>query len=441
MTRGAFVAWMMFAIALGTAPSAVAGPYEVPARWVDSDGVLSPVGVDFSFTHVEFVPGLGVVAYGGGLLLRVDAEDNPHVTLGLAGRRFSENDPVCTSVVPIAGGERLMSVGRMLSGADSFRREAELQRLNLAEEELAPFSFPSPLEPESAWWTIGLFAGSDGRVLAHASRIPPIGRPTLEIPPSPALEQSVYELRAAGWRPLAALDPSSFTVGDACLAGASLFAVGNKIERDASGAVTLRQGGAAELRDGAWTLSELPMPLFTTSFDLDKVACGGARDFVVAKGSSAATSGSANRRALYGPSVLYAFDSEKWTEIVNHPGTPTAEKPDYAYITAIAVAPDRSLWVAYEKPDDPLRSLFRYVGGVWQAYPLPPVPTVPRYVIRGIAFDDKGHGWAISNLEGAADHPESRGILLYFDGDAWVYQPWTWSPLKQKWFGWFGKLS
>ena len=408
---------------------------------MESDGLLSPVGVDFSFTHVEHVPGLGVVAYGDRLLLRVDADDTPHVTLGLSGRRFSDDDFVCTSIVPVAGDARLMSVGRVLSEAKSFRREAEVQRLDLIEEKRAPFSFPSPSEAKTAWWSIGLFSGSDGSVLAHAARTPPIVQPMLESAPSPALEQRVYELRGAGWRPLANLDPSAFTVGDACLAGASLFAVGSRIERDASGVVTLRQGGAAELRDGAWTVAELPMPLFTASFDLDKVACGGARDFVVAMGSSAATTGAANRRALYGPSVLYAFDSEKWTEIVNHPGTPTVEQPDYAPITAIAVAPDRSLWVAYEKPDNPLRSLFRYVGGTWQAFPLPPVPTVPHYVIRGITFDDKGHGWAISNLEGAADHPESRGILLHFDGDDWVYQPWTWSPLEQRWFGWFGKLS
>ena len=79
---------------------------------------------------------------------------------------------------------------------------------------------------------------------------------------------------------------------------------------------------------------------------------------------------------------------------------------------------------------------------VWStSVALPAVPTVAQYVIRGIAFDDAGRGWAISNLEGAADHPESRGILLGYDGTAWTYRPWTWSPLEQRWWGLFGKLS
>ena len=61
-------------------------------------------------------------------------------------------------------------------------------------------------------------------------------------------------------------------------------------------------------------------------------------------------------------------------------------------MSAVAVAPDRSLWVAYERPDDRERALYRYAGGTWQSFTLPAVPTVAHYVIRGIAFDDAGRG-------------------------------------------------
>jgi hypothetical protein len=422
-----------------------ADPYEIPARWVeDEDGeeVLSPIGVDFSFTHIEHVPELGIVAYGDRLMLRVDDEERPHVTLGIAKRRFSDDSRSYTSIVPLTDGTRLLSVGHVTSEKARFLREARIERADVVERKREAFPFPSPSEPGATWWSIGLFAGHDLKVLALAARSPPIDAPMLETPPATALEQRVYELRGSEWAPLSDLAPTIFTVSDACLAGSSLFAVGTKIERAPDGTVTARRGGAAELADHSWNLGALPAPSAGIAvFGLDRVACGPARDFVVAVGASAATTASAGRRALYGPSLMYAFDGKNWKEIDDHPGAPTPERPDYVHVSAVAIAPNRTLWVAYERPDDPTRSLFRYSAGSWQAYPLPHVPTVAHYVIRGIAFDPDGRGWAISNLEGAADHPESRGILLRFNGEKWEQQPWTWSPLDQRWWGLFGKLS
>ena len=441
MPRRLVVVLAMFATALGNAPSAVAEPYEIPARWVESEGMLSPLGVDFSFIHIERVPGLGVVAYGDRLLLRIDDGENPYVTLGVAGKRFADEMVTYSSVAPLADGSRLMCAAHVSGDTKSFRRETTLERVDVTEGNIMPFPLPPPSDGAAAWWTIGLFAGSGGKLLAYASQAAAISQPVISAPLAPALEQRVFALDDGRWTPLPSLSPGLFTVSDACLAGGSLFAVGTSIRRDADDEVVSRRGGAAELDGDTWIVADLPPPSSATVWGMDMVACGSDREAAAAVGSTAASTDSAGRRALLGPSALYTFDGEHWTEIREHPGAPSVGDSDYARVSTIAVAPDRSLWVAYERADDPQRELYRYAGGKWQAFPLPPVPTVSHYVIRGIAFTDDGKGWAISNLEGAAEHPESRGILLHFDGSAWEQRPWTWSPLKQHWFGLLGNLS
>jgi hypothetical protein len=298
-----------------------------------------------------------------------------------------------------------------------------------------------PGDAASAWSSISLFPTTDGEVLALAAREATVTRPALDSPPSPALEQRVFALGDAGWAPRARLDPAELSVADACLAGKSLVAVGTKLVRDASGVIAERRGAAAVLTGSKWAMQELAPPARTTAWSLDAVACSPTRDFVAAVGGTAADAASISRRALLGGSVLYLLDGKGWRQLVDHPGVPKRAGHAFTRVSTIGVAPDRSLWVAYERPDDPAHELYRYSGGAWRAYALPPVPTVSSYVLRGIAFDDHGTGWAVSNLEGAADHPEWRGILLRFDGNAWEEQPWTWSPLKQRWFGLFGNLS
>ena len=441
MARSALAGLTVCIALLGAVGSAGADPYEIPARWVESDGMLSPIGVDFTFTRIERVPGLGVVAYGDRLLLRITDDESPFVTLGIAGRRFVEDSQSYTSVAPRADVERWMSVSRVIGDASSIRRETELRSVNLDGGNAEAVTFPPSSDSGAEWSSIALFTNGKGNVLALAARTPPVTRVAFDSPPAAALEQRVFSLDGASWKPRTDVDPAELSVGDACVAGDAFVIVGTTLLYDASHKLLERRGGAAVLTPSGWVKQLPAAPPGAAGWGFDRIACGSTDDNVVALGTTAADAQSMSRQALLGPSVLYRFDGSRWYQIENHPGAAPSAKSRFTRVSAIGVAPDRSLWVAYERPDDPARELYRYAGGKWRPYRVPPVPTISRYVIRGIAFDDQGKGWAITNLEGAADHPESHGILLHFDGETWEERPWTWSPLKQRWFGLFGNLS
>jgi hypothetical protein len=175
--------------------------------------------------------------------------------------------------------------------------------------------------------------------------------------------------------------------------------------------------------------------------------CGRTRDRIYALAVTPAAGRPIGTRNLTGAPALYRFDGSKWQPLSLPAGEADASG-DAPRVTAFTLDRGGALWLSYAGDGERSATLHRYDGGVWSAAPLPRVPEVAFYSLTGLAFDDDGNGWAISNRDGNSAVPESHGILLGYDGtvrdavpaSAWRLRGWRWNPLRQRWFGLFGNL-
>jgi hypothetical protein len=139
--------------------------------------------------------------------------------------------------------------------------------------------------------------------------------------------------------------------------------------------------------------------------------------------------------------VLYRYVGTEWRQIDLPPPLPNPDgsKPDRLGVAALAEDGEGRLWMTYwREPDRVTDPIYSFDGERWTTYELPEVPSVAWYDVTGIAFDDRGEGWAIANLYGSAVHPESHGILLRFRDGQWRLQNWKWPFWRQRWWGLFG---
>lgn len=432
------------------APRAMAaGPYEIPAEWTDDTHRLNPVGVDFAFDAIEYVPRLGVMVYGDHLLLRIE-HGEPFVTLGIAPRDDDAPPLRYGSAALLADGGRLMTRTSVHSESGGARvRETRVVRFDADEAVERDFRFPLPSEG-TAWTSIRLFTDADGQIFAYAGRGRPAAVADAREDVWPALEQRFYRLAGGEheeWEELPPLDPALVSATDACFVDRSLVVVGSRIEKDADGTVTVRRGVTAELAAGRWSLSELPSPGDTAAWSMTGLRCGRTRDRVYALAVTPAPGQTIGERQLRGAPGLYRFDGSKW-QLLSLPAREADASAQARRVTALALDGGGALWLSYASDSERSASLHRYDGGVWTPVSLPRAPEVAFYSLSGLAFDDDGNGWAIANRDGNSTVPESHGILLGYDGTArdavagseWRLRGWRWNPLRQRWLGLLGNL-
>jgi len=419
---------------------ATAGPYEIRAEWSEATDRLTPAGVDFAFDAIEHVPRLGVMIYGGQLLLRVE-HDEPFVTLGIAALHDTPAPVRYGSTAPLPDGSRLLTRTTVSVKSGVAVRRTRVVRLDAAGRREKTFAFPAPSKGK-VWTIIRLLTDADGQVFAYGGRAPPRMVPINFTEVSPALEQRFYRYTNGDWEELPHLDPHTVSATDACFVDGALFAVGGRIENDAKGKTTLRRGVVAKLEHGHWTALELDSPGAAPAFSMTGIRCGRARDRVYALATQAAPGQSIGHTYLRGPQALLRFDGGSWRRLALP--QPAAGEPA-PRVTALTLDRGGAPWVAFaaDRSSGKTGALYRYEGDSWTRAELPAVPEVSFYSLTGIAFDDDGNGWAIANRDGNATRPESHGILLVYDGNPrneWKLRGWRWSPLRQRWLGLLGNL-
>jgi hypothetical protein len=438
--RGSLSLATLLATTLSAAsPAVAAGPYEIRAEWSQDESRLMPANVDFALDAIDYVPRLGVVAYGGHLLLRVE-HDQPFVTLGIAAEYDTPKPVSYGSAAALPDGARLLTRTTTFDEDGVRVRRTVVVRLDADGRGEKPFAFPLPSKGKY-WTSVRLLTNGDGQIFAYAGRARPRMVPINFSEVSPALDQRFYHYSDNGWQELPRLDPLTVTAKDACFVDGALFVVGGRIENDTNGQVVLRRGVIAKLDHGRWTAEELDSPADAEAFTLTGLRCGRARDRVFALASASVPGQSIGHTFLNGPPALYRFDGESWEPIPLPAGVAGDPVP---IVSAFKVDRGGTLWVSFAgEAAGKSGTLYRYQDGSWSQALLPSVPEVSSYSLTGIAFDGDGHGWAVANREGNATVPESHGILLSYDGNdrnEWKLRGWKWSPLRQRWFGLFGNL-
>jgi len=422
-----------------TSPAHAAGPYEIRAEWSDDASRLKPVGIDFALDAIQYVPRLGVMAYGGHLLLRVE-DDKPFVTLGIAAAFDTRKSVSYGSAAALPDGTRLLTRTTTFDEDGVRVRRTVIVRLDANGRRETRFVFPSPSKGKY-WTSIRLLTDADGQIFAYAGRARPRMVPINFSEVSPALEQRFYQYSDSGWQELPRLDPLTVTAKDACFVDGGLFVVGGRIENNTDGEVVLRRGVVAKLDHGRWTAVELDSPGRAEAFTLTGLRCGRTRDRAFALATAAMPGHSIGHTFLTGPPALYRFDGESWEPIP----LPVDVGDPVPQVTAFNVDRTGAPWVSFasEAASKKNAALYRYHEGTWGRALLPSVPEVASYSLTGIAFDDDGNGWAIANREGNATVTKPHGILLAYDGNEtneWKLRGWKWNSLGQRWFGLFGNL-
>lgn len=439
--RAMTLAALLSLVMLATASQATAGgPYEIPAKWTDDSRHLAPVGVDFAFDSIQYVPRLGAVIYGDHLLLRIE-QDEPFVTLGIHSLHDTPTPVAYTSAAELADGTRLLTRSTWITEEGARVRETVLVQLDEDGRGEKPFSFPQPTRG-TAWTSIRLITDADGQIFAYAGRSRPKMVPINFTDVSPALEQHFFRYTTSGWQELPRLDPHVVSASDACFVDGALIVVGSRIENDSEGKAVLRRGVVAELSNDRWSAIELDAPGGAAAFSMTGLRCGRTRDRVYATAAAAAPDQPIGHTFLRGTPGLYHRDGGAWQPIVL-PAPP--EGDPIPHIAAFNIDRTGALWLSYAGDAAVARTgpLFRYKDAVWTPVLLPPVPETTSYSLSGIVFDDDGYGWAIANRNGNAVTPESHGVLLAYDGNdrnEWKLRGWKWNSSRQRWFGLFGNL-
>lgn len=408
-------------VAAATPAARAASPYEIAAEWRNGRLSCRSAPDGFAFRGIEYVPGLGVVAYGDRLMLRVHRQ-MPHVTLGLVPNRHDRLQPRYASLRQDPASSRRLMVKTQLERAGLERRlESRLVAFDPDRRTETEAEFPRP-DGKRDWSVIRLLGNTDGRLFAYAGLVEPSGTASGVGDRTDVVRQDFYRFESGRWLRLTPLAHDVLHVRDACVVEGRLIVVGTTFARRRVGGLAARGLAAAAIVDNNWAITSLPPA--AADWEVEALACGRTRESV----HLLSRVGNASR--------LHRFDGATWNPVA----LPEGDTPLPALrFTAIAIDTHGIPWLASTRTDgDGTGRLHRYGGGSWEVYPLPAVAGVHSYFVSGLAFDDDGAGWAVANYGGDARFPEARGLLLTSEGTTWRYRDWSWSFLRQRYFGLLG---
>ncbi len=470
-----FTLLLALGLSVGTAGNAQAWPYEIPAKWVGHSGWMNsgirPM-VNMVLGDVDYVPGKGILI-NGTAILRIDDDGNPHVTLGtLKPAPGVFGVPAAVTWAPKTG-------FLMVSSEFGFRHEAEGGgevefRLDGTHDRVARVHFisykhllqkrddrwriaPLPEVPgaPNEWSLWRLMPARDGGVYALVTNRTPMYcfPPDLPLPRLDGVEwvSRLYHFDGEVWRDRT---PSWIGLveflGICRLSDHEIALTGRSLKAADDGFLDRFDMWAAVYDEVTGGFAELPAPpspaegvlrarFQTVACDPAKHRLWAAADYVTSKQRKPSILGLFSKQEAR----LYRYADGHWSAFDLPPRSrEEIGDPNYTYrtVSALAVSPDGTPWLAIETQQKRTEPLLRLVAGEWRSYALPKVERVRFYHVWRLAFDPRGQGWATALVFGGAATGGAAPLLLRFRDDHWEQQNWTWPWWRQRGWGLVGAL-